>query len=68
MVSILKICRPLYKIVETEIILFLPNYSLQLENLGDYKIVSLKMNLLNWKLYVDFKYGLILKIRLQTSL
>ena len=45
----------------TDIILFLPKYSLQLETSGAYKIVkstSLKLGLLNRKLNVDFKSGL----------
>jgi len=60
MVSILKIQLQaslwiLKKIVQMEIILFLLNYSLQLETLGVYKIVifsslSLKLGLLNRKL------------------
>ena len=51
---------PLYKIVQTEIILFISNYSLQFETSGAYKIVifvstSLKSGLFNRKLYVNFK-------------
>ena len=56
MVSILKIrlqAIPLNKIVQTEMILFLQNYSLQLETLGAFKIVSQKLGFLNRKLYVD---------------
>ena len=37
-----KSVQTLIKIVQTEIILFLPNYSLQLETLGAYKIVILR--------------------------
>ena len=64
MVSILiirlQVGRLLYKIVQTEIILVFPNYSLQSETLGAYKVfilrsTSLKLGLLNRKLYVDFK-------------
>ena len=48
-----ELCIPLYKIVQTEIILFLPNYLLQLETSGAYKIFIFKSG---W--YVDFKNGL----------
>ena len=66
MVLILKIrlqASLIYKIVQTEVILFLPNYSFQLETLEAFKIVvkrstSLKLELLNRKLYVDLKNGL----------
>ena len=49
--------------MQTQIILFLPNYSLQLDTIGAYKIVifrstSIQLGLLNRKLYVDFKNGL----------
>ena len=61
--------------MQTEIILFLPNYLLQLETLGACKIdifrsTSVKLDSLNLKLHVDFKNGLNLENykRLQTSL
>ena len=49
--------------MQTEIILILPYYSLQVETLEAYRIVilrstSLTLGLLTQKLYVDYEYGL----------
>jgi len=76
MVSILKIRlqtslqRPLC--ANGDYLYFYQIYSLQLETSGAYKIVifrstSLKLDLLNWKLKIDFKMVSVLKILLQTS-
>ena len=58
-----KSVHPSIQNLQTEIVLFLQNYSLQLKTLEVFKIVifkftSLKLGLLNRKLYIDFKTGL----------